>query len=854
MRSPLHRPTALVLAGAVAAGGLLAAGAAPALAAEPTSALRINEIESDGGTPGDWVELVNAGTVAVDASGLRLKDDDDARTSALPAGTVVEPGAHLVVEQADLGFGLGREDAVRLFAADGTTLLDSYAWTQHAATSYGRVPDATGEFAVTGSVTKGAANVAAPEQPPVVDPPVVDPPVVDPVGSPLVVNEVESNGDDTDWVELLNTGTTAIDLTGWTFRDEDDSRGYVLPAGSVVGPGALFVVDQAQGVRPGFSFGLGQPDQARLFDTTGALRASYGWDVHSLVTYGRCPDGTGELVTTTTSTKGAPDDCSSPVRIDEVESQGGTPGDWVELTNVGGTAVDLGGLVLTDSDPDHRAVLPAGTTLAPGAFAVVEEEQLGFGLGGADAVRVLAADGTVVDEFSWTEHAATTWGRGPDGTGDFALTSTPTKGAANAFEGTVVAQAWPGGPDEVPVDDVDTFTGDLSGLDLEPSGTSAPGTMWAVQNGDGLLYRLEADATTDHAPTTTSGWAEGKVLRYPDGGSGVVDAEGVTVAGDDSDGGVYVSSERDNSVSGVSRPSVLRYDVSGDATTLVAEQEWALAGDFPGLGANQGLEGITWVPDSWLVEQGFADQRTGAAYAPASYPGHGDGLFVVGVEGTASAYAYALSTDGSAVRVATIETPFDLVADVQFDADLGALWVVCDEACAGRTATYGIDEAGAFALEALYEAPTAADRGLANEGFAIADAATCADGVRRTFYADDADTDGFSLRAGTFPCAAEVPGEPELPGDPGTPGEPGTPGGPESPALPGTPGQPGAPQPGAQQPGAAAPVAGVGPAAGGPRASGSLAWTGDDPRLGLAAGAALLLAGLGTVALRRRRA
>ena len=73
-------------------------------------------------------------------------------------------------------------------------------------------------------------------------------------------------------------------------------------------------------------------------------------------------------------------------------------------------------------------------------------------------------------------------------------------------------------------------------------------------------------------------------------------------------------------------------------------------------------------------------------------------------------------------------------------------------------------------------------------------------------------------------------------------------GGPESPALPRTPGQPGA-----QQPGAAAPVAGVSPAPGGPRASGALAWTGDDPRLGLTAGAALLLAGLGAVALRRRR-
>jgi len=50
---------------------------------------------------------------------------------------------------------------------------------------------------------------------------------------------------------------------------------------------------------------------------------------------------------------------------------------------------------------------------------------------------------------------------------------------------------------------------------------------------------------------------------------------------------------------------------------------------------------------------------------------------------------------------------------------------------------------------------------IANEGFAVADDAVCVDGAKPTFYADDADTDGFSLREGTLPC--EViggPGEP----------------------------------------------------------------------------------------------
>jgi hypothetical protein len=613
---------------------------------------------------------------------------------------------------------------------------------------------------------------------------VTDPPVAPAAATAdLVVNEVESNGDDTDWVELTTTGTGPVDISGFTFRDDDDARTpYTLPAGSVVEPGELFVIDQVSGSNPvGFDFGLGNADAVRLYDTTGSLVADYSWTVHSLVSYGRCPDGTGDMTTTTVSTKGAPNDCSSPVRVNEVS----TSGDWVELTSIGASAVPLAGYTLTATDGTGTATVAAGTSLAPAGFLALD-----LPLASAGTLQLRSGNGTVVDEHTWTAEPGASYGRCPDGTGDITTTLAATPGAANACEGVLTPQPWPGGPDEVPLDAVDTFTGDLSGLDYEPSGSAAPGTLWAVQNGDGLLYKIVADGDGGWAPTTAAGWSAGKTLRYPDGG-GAVDAEGVTVAADSSGGSVYVSTERNNDQSSVSRPSVLRYDVTGDATTLVATDEWNLAADFPGLGANAGLEGITWVPDTFLTAQGFVDQRTGSAYAPASYPGHGDGLFVVGVEGTAGVYAYALLDDGSFVRVAAMETPFDLVADVQFDADLDALWVACDEACSGRTALFEIDDAGAFTATTVYEAPASADTGLANEGFAIADAATCVDGSRATFYADDNDTDGYSLRTGTFPCT-ESPTEPGEPGEP-TPGEPGQPV-PGEPA-PGTPGTPGSPAP-----------------------------------------------------------
>ncbi|MGN8049461.1 lamin tail domain-containing protein [Curtobacterium sp. 22159] len=614
-----------------------------------------------------------------------------------------------------------------------------------------------------------------------------DPSVGPAAANGLVVNEVESNGDDTDWVELANTSTAAIDLSGYSFLDDDSSHtAYVLPAGSTIAPGGYFVIDQQSATAPGFDFGLGGADTARVYDGSGALVLRYSWTAHAAVTYGRCPDGTGPLVDTTASTKGAANDCSSPVRINEVESDGGTPGDWVELTNVGTTTVDLGGYVFKDSEDAHAYTIPAGRTVAPGGFTVLDEADFGFGLGKADSARVFDPRGQLVDSYSWTAHAATTYGRNPDGTGAFQETAEPTKGAANRFAGVVTAEAWPGGADETVLDDEATFTGDLSGIDWTTSSSSEDGQLWAVQNGDGLLYHLVPDGRGGWAPSN----AAGTELHYADG-SGTPDAEGVTVTADDP-GAVYVSTERNNDVSSTSRPAVLRFATAdGSEKTLDATDEWNLAPDFPGLGANAGLEGVTWIPDSWLTAHGFVDQHTGAAYVPSAYAGHGDGLFFVGVEGTASGYAYALMDDGSFQRVATIATPFAVVADVQFDPTLDALWVVCDDACSGRTALFDVTD-GAFTATTVYEAPAKADRTLANEGFAIS--GVCVAGERATFYADDNDTDGFSLRTGTYPCAGD--GGTPAPGDGGTPapGDGGAPapGGGSAPA----PGEGSAPVPG----------------------------------------------------------
>lgn len=122
--------------------------------------------------------------------------------------------------------------------------------------------------------------------------------------SDVVLNEIESNGDTTDWVEVYNKGTYAVDISGWYLTDDDTSRlekgkTIPLPEGTILEPGEYFVFDQYVN----FDFGLGAPDEANLFDKAGNLVEKYSWSKHADVTYARVPDGTGNFVEAGVSTK-----------------------------------------------------------------------------------------------------------------------------------------------------------------------------------------------------------------------------------------------------------------------------------------------------------------------------------------------------------------------------------------------------------------------------------------------------------------------------------------------------------------------------------------------------------------------
>lgn len=447
------------------------------------------------------------------------------------------------------------------------------------------------------------------------------------------------------------------------------------------------------------------------------------------------------------------------VKINEVESSGGTPGDWTELYNADSVGADISGWSFKDNDDTHNYVIPAGTVIPAGGYYIIEEAAQSFGLGGADSARLYDAQGALVDQHAWTAHATTTYGRCANGSGDFGQTAS-SKGVANScgpVVGPVMSAPWPGQNDVKTLDVAGQFTSNLSGLTYEPGTASASPTLWAVVNGPGTLYRLLWDGVS-YLPDTASDWSAGKALRYTDG-TGNPDSEGVTFGASLADG-IYVATERNNDASTVSRLAVLRFDASAAGTSLTATHDWNLTAILPAVGANLGIEAITWVPDGYLVTNGFFDESAGHSYVPSEHSGHGSGLFFVGIEGTGNVHAFALNhVTGAATLVATFATGQTGVMGLEFDREVGYLWFGCDDTCGNKTGIFGIDTQvgsttrGRFTLRRLFDRPSTLPDSN-NEGIAITPQAECVAGFKPFFWSDDSDKDTFSLRKDSSPCGS----------------------------------------------------------------------------------------------------
>jgi len=140
-----------------------------------------------------------------------------------------------------------------------------------------------------------------------------------------MINEVNSGGGPGDYVEFINTASTPLDISGWSFTDalpvtDAGTRDtYTFPANTVVPAGtfiSLFTEDVADGGAQTFPFGLGPSDSIILRNASGTVVDSYSW-TGGATPHGRCPNGTGAFRLNNSRTKGLANDCSA--------LDGGTP-------------------------------------------------------------------------------------------------------------------------------------------------------------------------------------------------------------------------------------------------------------------------------------------------------------------------------------------------------------------------------------------------------------------------------------------------------------------------------------------------------------------------------------------------
>jgi len=224
---------------------------------------------------GEWLELYNPTTDPVNLRGWTLADLGSDRHT-IPIDLTIPPGAYLVLgRNAEISSNGGAPvgyiysdialansaDELLLLAPDGTE-VDRVTWGSDSGSSItaGVSLERTmlddpatwlaSPLAWPGSAgdtgTPGTAYIAAPVVTPTATLPTLSAwlPVATP--GPLQIEEVAYRGSDAEFIVLLNTSSSALDLTGWVIGDAvTPGKGegmYALPDGYWLQPDALFVI------------------------------------------------------------------------------------------------------------------------------------------------------------------------------------------------------------------------------------------------------------------------------------------------------------------------------------------------------------------------------------------------------------------------------------------------------------------------------------------------------------------------------------------------------------------------------------------------------------------------------------
>jgi len=407
------------------------------IADDPTITIAISEVMSnplDEGN-GEFVELFNYGTSAVDVAGFRITDGDAWDTVAafgggstsIPAGgyaVIIDPdsdGAYVdagallltVATTANIGSGLSTSDPVKLYLPDSVTPVDSFSFPFNPGNGISVEKDEINDGDNPGNwvsspcgSTPGASNCAS-------LPPNVSTSVL------IAINEVMSNPLDEstgEFIELYNFGTDPVELAGLTIDDGDSSDTLAAYQGSetLLQPGQFAVIVDPD--YPGTTYtipggtllltvastatignGLANSDPVSLIDGLGQVIDTYthNFNAGNGVSVEKVAPNIGDIASNFSASSCASG--SSPGAVNCVTADGVSPigeqtltlsevmanpldedtGEFIEIYNYGADPIDLAGYRIDDGDNEEKLEGYQGgsTVIAAGGYAVIVDSE-----------------------------------------------------------------------------------------------------------------------------------------------------------------------------------------------------------------------------------------------------------------------------------------------------------------------------------------------------------------------------------------------------------------------------------------------------------------------------------------------
>lgn len=449
----------------------------------------MNEIYSRGLSPEtpdpDWIEIYNNSDVAVDISGFKVYDNGGQTGAkpklAIPAGTLLAARGFYVVTVdvgGDSGFGISSGGEELWFEnASGNVIDNVIVPAMNIGQSYGRNPDGSPNWELLPNLTPGAANNDTPPPPP----------------SIIKLNEVYSRGTDLnrDWVEVYNTSEAEVDISGYKIYDSGGQSGSKpkkeFPAGSLVPSHGFLVIVVDTDDESGFGLSSGG-EEIWLENVSGTVIDNVVFSAMAPTeSYGRFPDGSANWQLLPSITRGyANSNTPNYVFMNEIYSRGtaGNP-DWVEIYNTSAEDIDISGYKIYDSGGQSgskpKKLFPEGSILPANGFLVItvdDEDASGFGLSsGGEQIWLENASGLLIDNLAFPAMDVNqSFGRYPDGTIDWQLLPTITKGFANIntanfiLMNEIYSRGSAENPDWIEIHNGSTDQIDISGYKIYDSG------------------------------------------------------------------------------------------------------------------------------------------------------------------------------------------------------------------------------------------------------------------------------------------------------------------------------------------------------------------------------------------------